>query len=152
MDSFFIGLLNRSFTAGGAAALLLPVWLLLRRAPRKVSCLLWAIPFLRLLCPFSLKSVFSLLPVSPQPIPVELASMETPPTSTGIGFMNSAAGSALPELAPSGSPPLQGWLCWGECLWLLGVAAVAVLAVCLLCDPLEKPPFPAVSDYDVQSL
>lgn len=59
---FFLSLVNRSITAGIVILAVLPVRELLKRlrVPRRYIYLLWIIPALRLLCPFTLSSVVSL--------------------------------------------------------------------------------------------
>lgn len=61
MYLWFTQLLNVSLTAGLLAATILPVRLLLKKAPKRLLCLLWALVALRLLLPFSIPSPFSAL-------------------------------------------------------------------------------------------
>ena len=77
-DRFFLGLLNTGFAASAAILVVLVLRLVLRRAPKRYSYLLWAPVLLRLLCPFSIESAFSLLPANPTIFVV------LPPTSIPI--------------------------------------------------------------------
>ena len=62
MGAVFTKLLNMSITAGWLILAVLLLRLLFRRAPKWTRCLLWAMVAVRLLFPFSLESVWSLLP------------------------------------------------------------------------------------------
>ncbi|MCM1190711.1 MAG: hypothetical protein NC541_15660 [bacterium] len=62
MANFFLELLNRSITAGWLILAVIVLRLLLRRAPRWSVCLLWGLVAFRLVCPFSVESIFSVIP------------------------------------------------------------------------------------------
>ena len=62
MTDLFLKLLNMSLSASWLVLAVIALRLLLRRAPRWISCLLWALVAVRLICPFSLESIYSLLP------------------------------------------------------------------------------------------
>lgn len=67
MDSIFLKLLNMSITAGWLILAVLCIRLLFRKMPKWVNCLLWGAVAIRLICPFSMESQFSVLP-STEPI------------------------------------------------------------------------------------
>lgn len=62
MVNLFVNLLNMSLMAGWVALAVIALRLVLRRAPRKYLCFLWALVAIRLLCPFSVESRYSLIP------------------------------------------------------------------------------------------
>ena len=62
MAAIFLKLLNMSIAAGWLILAVLVLRLFLKKAPKWVSCLLWAIVAVRLVCPFSLESGWSLIP------------------------------------------------------------------------------------------
>ncbi|MBQ9910501.1 MAG: peptidase M56, partial [Lachnospiraceae bacterium] len=64
MSGIFLKLLNMSITASWLILAVIMARLLLRKAPKWVPCVLWGLVAVRLICPFSLKSVFSLIPSS----------------------------------------------------------------------------------------
>lgn len=68
MDALFLKLLNLSITASWIVLAIVLVRLLIKKAPKFISCLLWVIVAVRLVCPFSFESVLSLVP-STQTIP-----------------------------------------------------------------------------------
>ena len=62
MEALFLKLVNMSITA---SYLVLPVLLfrvLLKKAPKSIRCVLWGLVGLRLVFPFSIESVLSLIP------------------------------------------------------------------------------------------
>ena len=67
MGDIFLKLLNRSITAGWLILAVLCIRLLFRKIPKWVNCLLWGVVAIRLICPFSIESQFSILP-STEPI------------------------------------------------------------------------------------
>ena len=67
MGDLFLKLLNMSITAGWLILAVLCIRLLFRKIPKWVNCLLWGVVAIRLICPFSIESQFSILP-STEPI------------------------------------------------------------------------------------
>lgn len=62
MELSFVKLLNTSISAGWLILVVLVLRLVLKKAPKSIHCLLWAMVAVRLICPFSIESVFSLIP------------------------------------------------------------------------------------------
>ena len=62
MTEIFLDIVNMSITASILAVVVLLLRLLLKKAPKWVSVLLWGLVALRLICPFAAKSPFSLMP------------------------------------------------------------------------------------------
>ena len=128
-DRFFLDLLNTGFAASVVIFIVLLLRLVLRRAPKRYSYLLWAPALLRLLCPFSIESVFSLLPANPAPIPENIAQMQTPQLDTGFVALNRVVNAALPAAQPQNSVnPMQVILFVGQLIWLVGVAGLLLYA------------------------
>ena len=67
MGDIFLKLLNMSITAGWFILAVIGVRLVFRKMPKWVNCLLWGAVAIRLICPFSIESRFSVLP-STEPI------------------------------------------------------------------------------------
>ena len=64
MADFFIDLFNMSITASYLVLAVVVARLLLKKAPKWVSCLLWGLVGIRLVCPISFESALSLIPNS----------------------------------------------------------------------------------------
>lgn len=123
MNAVFLRLCNMGITAGWIVLGLLLVRLLIRKAPRWITCLLWGIVGLRLVVPVNLISNFSLLP-SAQPIPTDLASMSSPRLQTGIPAVNNVAN---PVIEKAGDLP--GLINILAIIWLAGVGAMLLYGV-----------------------
>lgn len=59
MNAVFVKLVNMSVAAGWLILAVLVLRLLLKKAPRWITCLLWAMVAVRLVCPISLQSPVS---------------------------------------------------------------------------------------------
>ena len=59
MNEIFVKLVNMSIAAGWLIIAVLVLRLLLKKAPRWITCLLWAFVAIRLICPFSVQSQLS---------------------------------------------------------------------------------------------
>ncbi len=62
MSQFFYGILNVSITASVVALAVMLLRLFMKGAPRWISCLLWALVALRLVCPAGIESELSIIP------------------------------------------------------------------------------------------
>lgn len=122
MTELFLRLLNISITAGWIVLALLLLRLLLRKAPKWINCLLWAIVALRLLIPFFPESRFSLIP-SAEVFPREIAA-QSPALQSGIP----AGGTVEPLM--TGQLAQQG--AWEKALPVLSAVWLAGMAVMLL--------------------
>lgn len=61
MANVFMKILNMSIMAGWLVLVVLCVRFLFKKAPKWIRCLLWGLVAIRLICPFSLESPFSLM-------------------------------------------------------------------------------------------
>lgn len=77
MANVFIDLFNMSITASYLVLAVVVARLLLKKAPKWINCLLWALVGIRLICPFSFESSLSLIPGS-QTISVNNSSSGRP--------------------------------------------------------------------------
>ena len=70
MSFSFVALLNSSIAASWLVLAVILARFLLKKAPKAIHCALWALVAIRLLCPFTIESEFSLIPsaqtVSPE--------------------------------------------------------------------------------------
>ncbi len=126
MEQIFLKLLNMSITAGYCALAVMILRLLLKKQPKIYSYALWLIVAFRLLCPVSFESIFSLMRVSTETIPSNIAMQKAPEVSTGIGSVDVVVNRVLNTVAapaPGDSVnPLQVWLFVGSVLWLVVAA------------------------------
>nr|WP_314464242.1 M56 family metallopeptidase [uncultured Clostridium sp.] len=133
LERVFLQILNMSFTASIVIAFVLAVRMLLQKALKVFSYALWSVVLFRLICPFSLESVFSLLPTKANPISQEIIYMQVPKIDTGIESINNSVNMILPAASPQASVnPLQTLIFIGSQLWLLGTAALLVYSLVML--------------------
>lgn len=132
MDAIFIKILNLSVMASWIVLAVLLLRLLLRRAPRWVSCAMWAIVALRLALPFSLEAVISLIP-SGETIPQNITMTPTPTIESGFDRVDEVVNPIISTtLAPNpgdSANPLQIITAVAAQLWLVGIAVMLIYAV-----------------------
>jgi len=122
LDKIFLQILNLSFTASFVIAAVLVARLVLKKAPKIFSYVLWSVVLFRLVCPLTFESVLSLLPINSATVSMDILSSRTPNIDTGIGIINNAVDSALPDLAAgTGASPVQIWVFLSEIIWLTGL-------------------------------
>ena len=100
MTDVFLKILNMSITASWLLLAVFLVRLLLKKAPKWVSGVFWAMAALRLIIPFSLPSDFSLIP-STETIPPDIALMQKPAITSGLELVNQAPLHRIPPRAPT---------------------------------------------------
>jgi len=131
LSQIFLDFFNRAMSAGWLILAVVLLRLVLKRAPRWVHCILWALVALRLLCPFAPESVLSLIP-SAETLPRESLYAAQPQLHTGVAALNSAVNPAFSKsFAPQSLTsinPLQVWTWLAGWIWVLGMLLLAVYA------------------------
>ena len=132
MENLFIHILNISITAGWLILAVIAARFLLKKAPRKITVLLWGLVALRLLIPFSIESKASLVP-SAETISPTIGYATRPQISSGISVVNNTVNPVLVETfaaTPHSSVnPMQILLSIGSLVWILGMAALLLYAI-----------------------
>lgn len=132
MSEAFIGFLNRSLAAGWLVLVLLLLRPLLKKTPKWLMPFFWGLVALRLVSPFSLTSVLSLIP-SAQVLSPENVQFETPALTTGIQALDEAVNPFLAENlspAPGASVnPLYVWMQVLGILWAVVTCGLLLYAV-----------------------
>lgn len=127
MEALFIKLLNMSITASYLVLAVVLLRLLLKKAPKAIFVAMWALVGLRLIVPFSLESIFSLIP-SAEPVPEDIAYVPIPTVQTGVHVFNSTVNPILQHSfapAPGASVnPMQIVLRVASIVWAVGAAAM----------------------------
>ncbi len=130
MGNLFISILNMSLTASYVIAAIILVRPFLKKIPKSISFILWAVAGFRLVFPFSFESVFSLIPFKSQIIPADIAMQPFPRVDSGIIVVDNAVSSVLPSATSVASVnPLQIWQAIGAYLWLAGIVAMLIYSV-----------------------
>lgn len=118
-----------SISASWLVLAVLLLRLFLKKTPKWVAVLLWGIVAVRLVCPFSIESVLSLIP-SAETISPEIMLDATPEIHTGIQPLNSVINPVISQsFAPApmtSANPLQILIPVAAVLWLAGIVVMLV--------------------------
>ena len=128
MDAVFLKLLNMSITAGWIILAVFVLRLLLRRMPKRFICALWAIAAVRLVCPLSFESAFSLIPSAETVSPEVVRYEKEPAIDSGVPVINDVLNPVVRDnftRTPGASVnPLQVWVWAASVVWAVGLAAM----------------------------
>lgn len=131
MESLFFGFLNRSLTAAILILAVCLVRLVFKKAPRWLICALWALVAVRLVCPFSIESVLSLIP-SAEPVQPEIVYAAQPAITSGVlvidAIVNPPLAAAFTPGPAQSANPLQIAAFLAARIWLAGAAILLVYA------------------------
>ena len=132
MGDIFRHVLNMSLSACWLMAAVFILRPLFKRYSPMLCMAAWAFVGVRLLCPFTLESVWSLVP-SAEPIPSNITAYPIPSIDSGFDSVNTAVNeflntSSAPAVGDSANP-MQIVLPIVALVWLLGMAAMIVYAV-----------------------
>ena len=132
MSEFFLTIVNMSISASWIVLAVLLLRLLLKKAPKWITVLLWGIVAVRLVCPFTIESVMSLIP-SAETISPEIMMDVTPEINSGIPVLNNfvnpvISDSFAPDPATSANP-LQILIPVLSVVWLVGIAGMLLYTV-----------------------
>ena len=127
MSELFLKIVNMSISASWVVIAVLALRFCLKKAPKWVNVLLWGIVAARMVFPFSIESVLSLIP-SAETISPTIMMEQTPSVQTGVPALNHVinpviSGSFTPAPGASANP-LQIWIPILTGIWLFGVAAL----------------------------
>lgn len=132
MENVFLQILNNAITVGILILVIMLVRVLCRKMPKWITCLLWILVAAKLMMPFPMESIFSLVPTS-EPIPAGIAMESNPHISTGIENVDNLINPALQQHFTPGKTasanPLQVWMYVGTVVWLAGTAALLLYAL-----------------------
>ncbi len=127
MSELFLKIVNMSISASWAVVAVLALRFCLKKAPKWVNVLLWGIVAVRMVFPFSIESVLSLIP-SAETISPSIMMEQSPSVQTGVPALNHVinpviSGSFTPAPGASANP-LQIWIPVLAGIWLFGIAAL----------------------------
>ena len=132
MSTVFLKILNMSITASWLILAVVLVRLLLKKAPKWIPCLLWGLVAIRLICPISFGSVFSLIPSS-ETIPTNITVQREPAINSGITIVNDVINPVIAESftpAPTDSVnPLQIIIPVAAIVWVSGIVIMLAYAL-----------------------
>ena len=103
MTAIFIKILNMSISASWIVLAVLILRLLLKKAPKWITVVLWGLVALKLVLPFSIESAFSLIP-SAEAVDPEIIVNYTPETEVKLPIDNETASPVINE---TGAPTIN---------------------------------------------
>ena len=116
-----------SISASWVVIAVLTLRFCLKKAPKWVNVLLWGIVAVRMVFPFSIESVLSLIP-SAETISPSIMMEQSPSVQTGVPALNHVINPVISSSftpAPGASAnPLQIWIPVLAGIWLFGIAAL----------------------------
>ncbi len=125
MSEVFLKIVNMSISASWIVLAVLLLRLLLKKAPKWISVILWGIVAIRLICPFSIESVMSLIP-SAETISPEIMMEANPSINTGIPIINNTINpiinNSFTPTPEASANPLQIWIPILSFVWITGIA------------------------------
>ena len=132
MSEMFLKIINMSISASYIVLAVLLLRLLLKKAPKWITVVLWGIVAVRLVCPFSIESVLSLIPSS-EVVSPNIMTDKTPTINTGIPIINSALNPVISEsFTPNpgdSANPLQVLIPILTAIWIVGMVALLIYTV-----------------------
>ena len=124
MEAVFIKVLNMSISACWLILAVILLRLLLKKAPKWISVVLWGLVGLRLVLPFSLQSVLSLIP-STEVISPSIGYAQHPEINSGVSVIDNAVnptlGTSLAATPMNSVNPMQIVLYLGGLVWVGGI-------------------------------
>lgn len=131
MEDLFIKLLNISTTAIWLILAVIILRIVLKKAPKFINLILWALVGFRLICPFSFESVLSLIP-SAEPIPGNIQYSSEPTIDSGIDTVDQIVNPIMSNLTPDVSAsanPMQIILTIAFYAWICGLVAMLIYSI-----------------------
>ena len=133
MADVFLRIVNMSISASWIVLVVVIIKRLLKDSPKWIHCALWGIVGVRLVIPFSIESIFSLLP-SAKTISKQ-ASIELAHFQSGIGFVDIPINNYLKERYMTGITTIKPMTSFTSIssivsiIWLVGILALIIYSI-----------------------
>ncbi len=132
MEYLFLKIANISITASWVILAIIILRILLYKIPKRFFCAMWVIAGLRLIFPFSIESIFSLIPSTKTLTESEFFDA-SPTIQTGVSSLNMAVNPFITEqFAPkpwASVNPLQVYTFIAGYIWIIGIIALVLYAM-----------------------
>lgn len=132
MSELFFTVLNMSLITCYVILFVMLVRLLLKKAPKVISYVLWAVVAFRLIIPFSFESMFSLIPrnISTVPIPHDIIYQQSLHSNSKLGAVDSFVSNSLhtPVIEVSVNP-LKIYIEVGSYIWLFVIMMLLIYSL-----------------------
>lgn len=115
-----------SITAGYIILAVILLRLLIKKAPKWIHCLLWSIAGIRLLIPFSIKSIFSLIPRS-EAVSTDILQTYIPGINNS-SIINQTT-TEMSVIESTGAVSIQNLINTASVIWIVGMAALLIYGI-----------------------
>ncbi|WMJ77486.1 MULTISPECIES: M56 family metallopeptidase [unclassified Sedimentibacter] len=127
LEKLFLQVINMSYIGSIVIMFILFARILLKKAPKKYSYILWTVALFRLIVPISFDSILSLIPVNPTPISNDVMYNLEPYINTGMHNIDQSISGSLPTAdAVASVNPMHVWIFLGSLIWVLGIAVLLI--------------------------
>lgn len=127
MDAFMIKLFNMSINAVWLILAVIVLRFILKKAPKYINLIMWTLVGLRLVCPFTIESMLSLIP-SEETIPSNIAFVSSPSVDTGFNAVNEIINPAVSQFSEvpytMGYSPIDMLIRISFAVWVVGIAVM----------------------------
>ncbi len=123
----FLEIVNISITVSWIVLAVFLLRLIFRKAPKWLNCVLWGIVALRLIFPFSIESMFSLIP-SAQTFEPNLPYLNEFEINSGIEVLDNAVNTQYADFVPMAERTVDVTIIVA-CVWLAGLEIMLLYAL-----------------------
>ncbi len=160
----FIDILNKSLIISYVIVIVIFIRFLLKKSPKIFSYLLWSVVAFRLAVPFSLKSMFSLIPrrITTSTIPRETILQQAPEVSIEVEDVenlvtnvNNTINTSTPTNNITSVNPMEIYQSIGMLVWIIGIIALlsySIISIIKLKKQLSNATFIEKNIYEVTNL
>ena len=124
MNQVFLELLNHAVISSILILVVVIIRSLIKKAPKWITCVLWGLVAIKLVLPFQIESVLSLVPNS-EPIPVDIEYQSVPQIESGVTAINHVVNPVLESnFAPdevASVNPMQVVVSIASTVWMIGI-------------------------------
>lgn len=132
MNRIFLELLNHAMISSFLIITVLIVRICIKKAPKWMTCVLWAMVAVKLVLPFPIESVFSLAP-SAKPIPMEQEHLPAPQTEPEVTVADKVVKPAPESDFTTGgtasADPMQTVIAFAAVVWIVGMLLLCLYSV-----------------------
>ena len=140
MNELFLKILNMSISASWLICVIFILRVIFKKAPKWMYMILWGIVAIRLVCPFSIESVLSMIPKT-ETVSPDIISNPYDAVHTGINAVNTAINPIIAETAQQAVAPginmLNIYISLFTTVWVGGIF-VMLLYMLISCLRIRK--------------
>lgn len=132
MNHIFLEILNNALVASVLIVAVIFIRICIKKAPRWISCALWGLVALKLVLPFRIESVLSLVPAS-KPIPTDIEYQQVPQITSALEpvdrIVNPVLASNFSASSPVSVNPIRKVVGAAAVIWIIGVVFLCIYAL-----------------------